>query len=93
MDDLFNRVDNLFNRVVNFFDFQNKSAEEIIDFFERVLAKLFADNIFNSARFLTAEEFASRIVRRATHIDCLFLSAALKVQINLWREKWYANID
>jgi len=78
-------MDDLFNRIVYIFDFEHKSAQEIVEIFDCLLEIIFADNIFNSDRFLVVEKFASFIVERSPHI--ILLSAALKYRIHRLRAK------
>jgi len=77
-------------RVADLIDFENKSAQDIIDIFECILEKVFTDKNYSRARFLVVEKFASCIVDRATHLDSDRLLAALSYRIHLIR--FHANI-
>jgi|GWRWMinimDraft_6_1066014.scaffolds.fasta_scaffold24084_2 hypothetical protein len=79
--------DDLYEELVELFFPDNKTVNEIIELFEKVLDALFSDNIFNFGRLTAIERFASRIIERSLHLDTISLSSSLKESIKSARSK------
>jgi len=71
--------------LVDFFDVENKSAQEVLEIFQRVMNMVFKDNIINQKRLLALEKLASYFVKRASYYDSFLLSTMLTYRIDMAR--------
>jgi len=78
---------------VDLIEINNKTFDQIVNIFERVLDSIFEDKIYNHGRFIVIEKFAARIVERSTHLNTDILSITLNDRIVAVYLKWLDEIN